>query len=307
MSLPRVALLLATAGLLLLGSKRRRPPLRVQRIVRISRVVADLERAEAFYRDALGFRTIRRGRGDTPFAAVASEELVMRLGEEIIALVRFATPGLPYPPDSRSDDLWFQHLAIVVCDIDAAYAHLLGQSGWQPITLGGPQTLPPANGSVRAFKFRDPDGHPLELIWFPPDQGRAVWHTRVSDALFLGIDHSALSVRSSPRSRAFYRRLGLVVAEQSFNHGPAQASLDGLPAARVQVTGLRPVNPEGPGLELLAYQPPGRAAGLPSPNDQVTDWVTMTASPLSGDLVRVKRDPDGHLLVLVNHGTGLPA
>jgi catechol 2,3-dioxygenase-like lactoylglutathione lyase family enzyme len=305
---PRLALLLATAGLFLLGSRRRRPPLRAQRIVRISRVVADLERAEAFYRDALGFRTIRRGRGDTlPFAAGASEEIVMRLGEETVALVRFATPGLPYPSDSRSDDLWFQHLAIVVSDMDAAYAHLLGQSGWQPISRGGPQMLPPSDGAVRAFKFRDPDGHPLELIWFPPAQGRANWHTRASDALFLGIDHSALSVRSTPRSQAFYRRLGLVVAEQSLNRGPAQASLDGLPAARVRVTGLRPASPEGPGFELLAYRPPGRAAGIPAPNDQVTDWVTMTVSPLSGDLVRVKRDPDGHLLVLVDHGTGLPA
>ena len=48
----------------------------------------------------------------------------MRLGKQDIALLRFAVPGRPYPRDSRSDDLWFQHLAIVVNDIDAAHAHL---------------------------------------------------------------------------------------------------------------------------------------------------------------------------------------
>ena len=103
----------------------------------------------------------------------------MRLGAQDIALVQFARQGRPYPRDSRSDDLWFQHLAIVVNDMDLAYAHLSSHAGWRPISEGGPQLLPPSNGAVRAFKFRDPDGHPLELIWFPPAQGRAVWHQKV--------------------------------------------------------------------------------------------------------------------------------
>ena len=36
-------------------------PLHSQRILRISRVVADLDRAEVFYADALGFRRLSRG------------------------------------------------------------------------------------------------------------------------------------------------------------------------------------------------------------------------------------------------------
>ena len=126
--------------------------------------------------------------------------------------------------------------------MDLAYAHLSSHGGWRPISEGGPQLLPPSNGAVRAFKFRDPDGHPLELIWFPPGQGRAVWHQKVSAALFLGIDHSALSVASTPRSLAFYRALGLRVSERSVNWGPAQERLDGVPGARVRVTSLRPVS-----------------------------------------------------------------
>ena len=282
------------------------PRFQAQRVLRISRVVADLRRAEAFYRDALGFRTTAQGRlGDGDAA-----EIVMRLGAEDIALVRFAAPGRPYPTDSRSDDLWFQHLAIAVNDMDVAYAHLSSHSGWRPISEGGPQLLPPANGAVRAFKFRDPDGHPLELIWFPLGQGRPVWHQGAPGGPFLGIDHSALAVAGTPRSLDFYRGLGLRVSERSLNRSPAQARLDGLPGAVVQVTGLRPASIAGPGLELLAYDPPGRPAGSVAANDGVTDWVTLAVSPSPGASPCPVQDPDGHRLVLVDQCsgmTGLPA
>ncbi len=226
----------------------------------------------------------------------------MRLGAQDIALVRFATQGRPYPRDSRSDDLWFQHLAIVVNDMDLAYAHLSSHAGWRPISEGGPQLLPPSNGAVRAFKFRDPDGHPLELIWFPPGQGRACLAHENSAAPFLGIDHSALSVASTSRSLAFYRALGLRVSERSVNRGPAQERLDGVPSARVRVTSLRPVSASSPGLELLGYRPSGRAAGMVFPNDLVTDWVTLAVRPSSGDSSFAIQDPDGHRLVLVRSG-----
>jgi hypothetical protein len=39
----------------------------------------------------------------------------------------------------------------------------------------------PRNGSVQAFKFRDRDGHPLELLYFPPGQGRPIWHQQAKD------------------------------------------------------------------------------------------------------------------------------
>lgn len=292
----------------------RRRRFHAERILRISRVVSDLDRAEAFYREGLGLSTVARGRSDTAALAALgrgdAEEVVMRLGAQDIALVRFAVPGRPYPQDSRSDDLWFQHLAIVVNDMDTAYAHLSAHGGWRPISEGGPQLLPPANGAVRAFKFRDPDGHPLELIWFPPRQGRAVWHKRPSAVPFLGIDHSALSVASTLLSLRFYCGLGLRVNDRSFNRSLVQARLDGLPGARVRVTGLRPASATGPGLELLCYHPPGRPARMTLPNDVATDWVTLAVKPSPGDSPCAARDPDGHLLMLVDQGagaTGLPA
>lgn len=316
MRVPRSALLLSAAVLILAARVSRRRRWRAERILRISRVVSDLDRAEAFYREGLGFRATARGRCDEGTLAALgrgtgdAEEVVMRLGAQEIALVRFSARGRPYPQDSGSDDLWFQHLAIVVSDMDAAYDHLSSHPGWRPVSEGGPQLLPPANGAVRAFKFRDPDGHPLELIWFPPGEGRPVWHGDTSYGPFLGIDHSALSIASTRRSLGFYRALGLRVSDRSQNHGPAQARLDGLPGARVEVTGLRPASATGPGLELLNYQPPGRPAGKTCPNDVATDWVTLAVSPSPGTSPRAARDPDGHRLVLVDHGagvTGLPA
>jgi catechol 2,3-dioxygenase-like lactoylglutathione lyase family enzyme len=312
----RADLILAGNGAAIDHGMKGRRQFQAERILRVSRVVSDLDRAETFYRDGLGFRVIARGRSDRATLAalgvgdIAAAEVAMRLGAQDIALVQFARRGRPYPRDSRSDDLWFQHLALVVNDMDLAYAHLSSHAGWCPISDGGPQLLPPSNGAVRAFKFRDPDGHPLELIWFPLAQGRAVWHQKVSAALFLGIDHSALSVASTLRSLTFYRALGLRVSERSVNRGPAQERLDGLPRVRVRVTSLRPVSAASPGLELLGYRPSGRAAGTVFPNDTVTDWVTLAVRPSPGDSSCAIQDPDGHRLVLVDQGAGaigLPA
>jgi len=304
------------AAALLAVSTRAGHRFHAERILRISRVISDLDRAEAFYRDVLGFRAIARGPSDRAtlaalgLADIGAAEVVMRLGAQDIALVRFTRQGRPYPRDSRSNDLWFQHLAIVVKDMGVAYAHLSSHAGWYPISEDGPQLLPPSNGSVRAFKFRDPDGHPLELIWFPPGQGRAVWHKGVSTAPFLGIDHSALSVASTSPSLEFYRALGLRVSDRSLNRGPAQVRLDGLQGARVRVTGLRPALATSVGLELLAYQPPGRSAGLTFANDLVTDWITLAVRTSPRDSSCVIQDPDGHRLILVDQGAGaigLPA
>jgi len=295
------------------GSENGPSRLRALRIARVSRVVSNLERSKAFYEE-LGFRAWPRRRCDTATLVAlglpdhAAEEIVVRLGTDDLALVRFAALGAPYPPDSRSNDLWFQHLAIVVNDMDAAYARLSSCGGWTSISEGGPQLLPPSNGSVRAFKFRDPDGHPLELIWFPPGQGRAVWHRNAPATIFLGIDHSALSVAFTPKSRNFYSALGLHVTDQTLNKGPAQAQLDGILDVRVRVTGMRTPSDRGPGLELLGYQPAGRRGGPTLPFDLVTDWVTFAATPFAG--VSAVRDPDGHLLLMMDHRAGsimLPA
>lgn len=294
-------------------------------ILKISRIVADAARSETFYCNALGFRTVSRSALDPGVETALgltgrhALEVSLRLGADELALVQLDAPGRPYPADSRSDDLWFQHLAIVVGDMDAAHAHLRAQGAYRPISADGPQDLPPNAGGVRAFKFRDPDGHPLELLWLPPGAGRSIWHRRRAAeggaGPFLGIDHSGVAVSSTRRSLAFYRALGLHVTSRSLQSGTAQSRLDGLGAAQVRVTGLRPASADGPGIELLAYRPPGRALENPAIADLATDWITieaLTAGDGGGSLSRTRAltDPDGHRYVLLGQrgaSRGLPA
>lgn len=282
-------------------------------IARISRVVTDLGRAEAFYCEGLGFRPVPDApRGpDLPallgLPGTTVTQRVLRLGAEDVALVCFDPPGPAYPAGSRSNDLWFQHLAVVVGDLATAFRQL---SALRPaaISTNGPERLPPRNGGVSAFKFRDPDGHPLELIHFPPGQGRAVWQAARHGGQagpFLGIDHSALSVSGTAHSLRFYRRLGFRPASRSWNRGPAQAGLDGLPGARLRVTGLRLPGSSGPGLELLAYHPPGRPMPAHRADAAWVDWVTLLCPGLSSP--QLVQDPDGHRLLLAGNGYGAGA
>lgn len=298
--------------------------------------VSDLDRSVAFYEGALGFqkvaeRTVADPAYDYLIGVFGSRvrRATLQLGDETIELEQFVAPGgEPIPVDSRSNDLWFQHLAVVVSDMGRAFEHL-GRSRFQAISAA-PQTIPESNAAaagVRAFKFKDPDGHPLELIYFPPGKGRDKWHGSTA-RLFLGIDHSAFTVSDTDRSLAFYRDvLGLTVAGGSLNSGPTQEYLDGAFGAVVRVTGLRPDSGGGPGLEFLQYLTPG--GGRPVPRHVRTAdivhmhsvlevenlgalvprleraevafvsprVVTLSAMPFTKGLM--VKDPDGHAVLLV--------
>jgi len=63
----------------------------------------------------------------------------------------------------------------------------------------GPQTLPPsikADAGIKAFYFRDPDQHNLEIIYFPVGKGDPRWQAN-TDKLFLGIDHAAIGISNT--------------------------------------------------------------------------------------------------------------
>jgi catechol 2,3-dioxygenase-like lactoylglutathione lyase family enzyme len=297
------------------------------RIARIGRVVGDIERAERFLAAAFGFTTVSRVTGGSHFADLVGvpgatiRTTHMRLGDQEMALTAFDPPGRPYPPGSTSSDLWFQHLAMVVADIDAAYARVRDAGGIMPITEGGPTRLPCASGGVRAFKFRDGDGHPLELLEFNPESTPPAWRRQDRSDVFLGIDHTALAVADTSRSIDFFRSsFGLTPATHTENIGAEQSRLDAVAGARVTVSTLKPTE-ETPHLELLGYETgrrrPSRTAAS---NDIAATYVvlqtpdlTQTAQALEaasarfispgictiGDSTRALMilDPDGHRFI----------
>jgi catechol 2,3-dioxygenase-like lactoylglutathione lyase family enzyme len=262
---------------------------RVRQVGAIGLTVSDMERSVAFYRDLLGFEKT----SDTEVAGPAYERLTglaglrarvvsMRLGAERIELTEFLTPrGRPAPTDSRSNDVWFQHVAIITNDIEQGYLWLRQHDVRQ--VSPGPQRLPdwnPKAGGIKAFYFRDPDGHPLEILEFPPDKGEARWH-RPSDRIFLGIDHTAIVVTDTGSSLRFYRDvLGLRVAGESENWGPEQERLNDVVGARLRITTLRAAS--GPGIELLEYLTPRTRRPAP-PDPAVNDLVHWHTTVVPGD------------------------
>jgi catechol 2,3-dioxygenase-like lactoylglutathione lyase family enzyme len=266
---------------------------------------ADGLKLTEFYVKAFGARLV-----STEYATAARFERpdvggtlrhTLNLGSELVEILQFDTPGRPYPRPLAPDDTAFQHFAIVVSDMDLALSDLQRTDGWRPISIGGPQRLPQQSGGVTAFKFQDPDGHPLELLAFPEQTAPRHWKERSSNGVFLGIDHSAISVRDTAVSTDFYQTLGFVVINRTLNHGEAQANLDGIPSPRVEVTALS-LDASTPHLELLCYlsdvHPPRQVL---SSNDIAATRIMLATDDGNHDIDAAQQlviDPDGHHLLL---------
>jgi len=295
--------------------------------------VSDMDRSVDFYMHVLHFSKI----SDDELAGENVEHVKgvfgsrirvvrLQLGEEQIELFEFLAPqGRPIPADSRSNVRWFQHIAIIVRDMDTAYAWL--RQNKVRFASSGPQTLPAWNenaGGIKAFYFRDPDNHVLEILWFPPEKGLAKWHKPGKD-LFMGIDHTAIVVSNTEASLRFYRDLlGMRVAGESENYGTEQEHLNNVFGAHLRITSLRASR--GPAIEFLEYLAP--RDGRPIPADlranDLTHWETEViahqraqnwrelwrkAEPVSsqpeelniaGEAVSefIIKDPDGHAVAL---------
>ena len=263
----------------------------VFRIDGLRRTVADLRRSIDFYCGALGFEQFPRA------ASPRRDATRLRLGEQHIDLIATSDPaGLPAlanAPDPR-----FQHAAIATCDMAAAWRRLQAHA-IVSITQGGPQLLPAHTGGVTAFKFRDPDGHPLELIHFPVGVGDPHWQSGHGNGPTLGIDHFAIVVGAVARSVAFCaERLGLQVAARDVNFGIEQDRLDGVDGVEVDVVSLEPrQGVRTPHLELLHYRKPRPETSREvSPAWLERDEIVCMAEPrLHPDSVALRLgDPDGH-------------
>ena len=335
------ALLLASAlccgwtlGLFAQTAQTPTPRAHIRSIGPILITVGDMDRSIDFYSRVLTFEKV----SDTELAGEDVEHLFgvfgtrvrlvrMKLGDEAVELVQFLAPrGRPIPVDSRSNDVWFQHIAVIVSDMDRAYA-ILRQNKVEHAS-SGPQRLPDWNknaGGIKAFYFKDPD----EVLYFPEGKGDAKWHKN-SDRLFLGIDHTAIVVTDTDASLRFYRDLlGLRVAGESENYGTEQDHLNNVFGARLRITALRA--PAGPGIELLEYLSPRDGRPIPldeHANDVVhrqteleTDNAEEAVAPVRNAKTRfvssglvlfhdsdigfsrgfIIRDPDGHALSIIQH------
>jgi catechol 2,3-dioxygenase-like lactoylglutathione lyase family enzyme len=260
----------------------------VSEVVSVGMTVADMDRAVDFYTRVLPFRKIYEteasGRPWEQLHGVfgARVRVVgLQLGDERLELTEYLAPrGRPMPADTRGNDRWFQHAAIIVRDMDRAYAHLRTHGVVHASTA--PQRLPdwnPGAGGIRAFYFRDPDDHFLEILAFPPGKGDPKWQ-RPGDALFLGLDHTAIVVADTDRSLGFYRdTLGLRVAGEGENYGVEQEHLNNVFGVRLRITTLRAAS--GTGVELLDYRAPrdGRDAPADLRANDVAHWqITMRAA-----------------------------
>lgn len=298
--------------------------------------VSDLDRSIDFYTKVLTFEKVSESESygetterETGVFGTRLRTARLKLGDEVVELTQFLAPeGRALPPDSRSNDRWFQHVAIITSDMEAAYRRLRAHRVRH--ASSGPQRLPDWNknaGGIQAFYFKDPDGHSLEVLSFPADKGAARWHVD-SGRLFLGIDQTAIVISDTEASTRFYEDvLGLRITGMSENYGPEQERLNNLFGARLRITALR--GESGPGVELLEYLAP--RDGWPYPADARTNdlvhWQTRFVLPSIDEAARnllqsrsafvspgvitipdakagyhksiLARDPDGHAVQVV--------
>lgn len=266
----------------------------LRQIVALRMVTRDIDRLERFYGEAFG----ASAQGASLAIATHEQSLLgaggvrrrrLSLGGFPIDLDRFDHEGRPYPPDADAADLRFQHFAVIVSDVQTAFAHAVA-CGAGVISHGGPVTLPASSGGVTAVKLRDPDGHPFELLQFPPAADNR-WHLVAPDSLgIVGIDHSAISVADAARSLIFYTDAGLAAGEATINRGATQQALDGLSLDSVDVVPLLPAV-DTPHLELLGYHGVARVAATSA---DIAD-IAATRLVWASDRATLLRDPDGHL------------
>jgi len=310
---------------------------KVTAIKSIGITVQDMNRSLPFYEKVFHFKLVSN---DT----IQSEEysslvnvknavvhlVKLKLGDERIELIDFIYPeGKGYPEDSHSNDFWFQHIAIITSNMDSAYAWLK-LNDVKNISVE-PQRLPDWNknaGGIKAFYFQDPDGHPLEILEFPPDKGNAKWHKK-SNQLFLGIDHTAIAVSNTDESLKFYRDvLGMEVGDESENYGIEQSRLNNVEGAHLKITGLH--SDFGFGIEFLNYLTPKGGRSNPeniNANDLVhwqtklstknidelfskiknagyqtyTGIITMNKNYAGFSKGFIVKDPNGHRLLIIQN------
>lgn len=149
------------------------------------------------------------------------------------------------PIDALPTAHWFQHIAIVVRDMNKAFMWLQQNNVEHVINF---QKNPYEKDGTSIYFFKDPDEHVLELIYFPPDKRGEKWETS-SNNLFMGISHEAIMMQDSKKSFQFYKHLLGMQKVEHYSYDIEEEALSQLLQSRVAITGLKAE--EGPALELI--------------------------------------------------------
>jgi predicted enzyme related to lactoylglutathione lyase len=227
-----------------------------------SPIVADLERAVAFYRDGFGLDApaapatgdtnapIRHmfGVPDARLRWTVARPPGLRGGVEIVEITNITrTPRVRRPSDPGAVTL-----VAFVRDLDAVSTRLLGRGGTVVTRGGTPITLPIAAGKARVVTIADPDGHFVELVQpdpLPPTQVPAtavLYDVRLrltvddaATALRLyadGLGLKAVPVNAFQKDRAVLDMLGVEKGE--FRFASAHVPTTGLVLEFIEYKGL---------------------------------------------------------------------
>jgi catechol 2,3-dioxygenase-like lactoylglutathione lyase family enzyme len=225
-------------------------------------------------------------------------------------------------PFTKGYHLSFHHFAIITSNIDEAFNRI--KKNGRFFISESPQYLPKWNknaADIVAFKFYAPENHPLEILQFPKGKGKDCWQSK--DKLFLGIDHTAISIRNTINSKFFYSLLNLEYAGSSVNYGIEQEKLDGIPNPIVKISGFKVKN--GFDIETLEYI-------VPNTNEEINNmegkywFIRLKVDDFNQVIEKIKRytpkaikeinnhtltsigfeqnailhDPDGHIIEVVS-------
>ena len=121
-----------------------------ERVAQVYLMVEDVERAVAFYRDALGLELARRGERSAEFETGACTLKVEREFDE----ATLAGFGLEPPAEPRGEGVI---VVLEVTDVDSVHEQAAA-AGVE--VLAGPRDV---DWGRRLFLVRDPDGYVLEV------------------------------------------------------------------------------------------------------------------------------------------------
>ena len=173
-----------------------------------------------------------------------------------------APRGRPAPADARSNDRWFQHVAIIVSDMDRAYqwlrehkvAHASPARSACPTGTRTPAASAPSTSRIRTATARDHlRSRPARAIRVAAADRRALPRHR---------PHRHRRRRHRREPALLSRPLGFRVAGESENYGTEQEHLNNVFGARLRITSLRAA--AGPGIELLEYLAPRDGRAVPA-------------------------------------------